>query len=63
MLVGGGIFNVGRNFGRPNKCPICLIEDDSQEHLITCCSLTNDDITLQEYRSLYGSEIRITSTT
>ena len=39
------------------SCPICPSgEDDSQEHLITCSSLTNDDITLQEYRSLNGSD-------
>ena len=39
------------------SCPICTSgEDDSQEHLITCSSLTNDDITQQEYRSLNGSD-------
>ena len=35
------MINVGRNFGRHSKCPICLIEDDSQEHLFNCTKLDN----------------------
>ena len=28
--------NVGRNFGRVNRCPACLVEEDNQEHLFLC---------------------------
>ena len=31
--------NVGKNFGRADKCKLCKIEDDSQQHLIECTKI------------------------
>ena len=43
------MINVGKNFGRLTKCPVCLIEDDTQEHLFKCTKLNNILPSCKEY--------------
>ena len=37
--------NVGWNYGRKEKCPICLNDDDTQSHLMFCDKLIDCDVT------------------
>ena len=53
------MINVKCNFKNSNlynfSCPVCRTnEDDNQQHLIFCWSLTNQNITLSEYNTLFG---------
>ena len=33
------MINVGHNYGNKAKCPICKLEDDTQEHMLRCVIL------------------------
>ena len=49
--------NFRNSFQDNMACTVCSSgEDDSQEHLIVCASLDNNDITMPEYRSLFGND-------
>ena len=49
--------NFKNSFQDNMSCPVCSSgEEDSQEHLIVCVSLNNHDITMPEYRSLFGND-------
>ena len=49
------MINVGGNFGRKNSCPICLSEEDKQEHLFVCEKLDNLEENL--YLNLFSNDI------
>ena len=39
------------------SCQFCSSgAEDNQEHLVVCISLNNDNITVQEYRTVFGSD-------
>ena len=46
--------DVGRNFGRNNCCPVCLIEEDNQEHLFLCDKLYSID---NLYNDLFSNDM------
>ena len=37
--------DVGWNFGRKEKCPICMEADDTQSHLLYCDELNGPNMT------------------
>ena len=51
------MINVGSNFGRQNKCPICLTGEDSQEHLFNCHKLNDSSSGQSEYSDLFGDNL------
>ena len=38
------MIKVGANYGIQSKCPICLKEDDNQEHLFLCEQFNKEQI-------------------
>ena len=36
---------VGWNYGAKNKCPLCSVADDTQEHILSCSKLCPDSMT------------------
>ena len=51
------MINVGKNFGRLNKCKACLIEDDNQEHLFLCDRLNDSILTDTDYNDLFSEQL------
>ena len=37
------MINVNYNYGKKVACPICLVEEDTQNHLIECNEIINSD--------------------
>ena len=36
---------VGWNYGAKNKCPLCSVADDTQEHILSCSKLCPNSMT------------------
>ena len=49
------MIKVGRNFGRLDKCPACLIEVDEQQHLFECDKLNGLDLDSNSYEDLFSN--------
>ena len=53
------MLNVKNNFKNGYvdlSCPVCKIDEDSQEHMLTKCLKLENKITSKEYRSLFGCD-------
>ena len=50
------MINVGWNFGKKEKCPLCLKEDDTQSHLLYCEKLEEDNTTTTNCNSLNSEQ-------
>ena len=56
-MVSGIKANFRSSFKDDMSCQFCSSGDeDNQEHLVVCISLNNDNITVQEYRTVFGSD-------
>ena len=56
-MVSGIKANFRNSFKDDMSCQFCSSgAEDNQEHLVVCSSLNNDNITVQEYRTVFGSD-------